>query len=357
MEGGAFQSKSLARASVNDYVFVFLHQTRADSVKSYKLFTEEYLEEEFLHPAYFYFRPDGTEYDKAERGHHMALTAQHIDKVLKQIAKEWGRGLGKKAYGEALATLEAAEKQMAAEETTAARAGLDRVSRLKARCGVKDRAVAMLRLMDAQIELLAAWRAIEDLPEQAKTGIEKALLGLDPVSALRLLRRERLELPAALAFEEQLTGFLRQTIRLDPVKLDKIYLKTGTLYCLKALFATDLPDFDGLVLQISYRTDRDKTLEGFATFNRVRPYRRHRAAVCLSARDLHYAEVANARVQLFVGDVLLAESLLAKSPADFPLEDSHVVFGPDLLKSSESLSAGARADLRLYKIGRYVPKR
>ena len=45
MEGGAFQSKSLARLSRNDALFVFLHQTREDSVASYKLITEEYLEE------------------------------------------------------------------------------------------------------------------------------------------------------------------------------------------------------------------------------------------------------------------------------------------------------------------------
>ncbi len=46
MEGGAFQSKKLAKASL-DYKFVFLHQTAEDSVPSYKLVTEEYLEEDF----------------------------------------------------------------------------------------------------------------------------------------------------------------------------------------------------------------------------------------------------------------------------------------------------------------------
>ena len=63
----------------------------------------------------------------------------------------------------------------------------------------------------------------------------------------------------------------------------------------------------------------------------------------------------NGRVQLWIADVLLQEVLLRESPAEFPPETSHVMFGPDLLKADESLSAGARADVKIFKVGRYKP--
>ncbi len=357
MEGGAFQSKSLARLSRSDAIFVFLHQTREDSVASYKLITEEYLEESFLHPAYLYFRPDGTEFDSKERMHHMAITAQRVEKVLGKIAKEWGRGLSVKEYGKALASIEAAEKLLTAESWEQAEGSLSAVTRLRARCGVKDRAKAVLRTIEARKRLLATWRAIEELPTRFAGTVEQSLKQGDPVGALRILRKERSEHEQVVAFEEALLEHLRESIRLEPLRFDKVYLSTGTLYQLKARWATDLPEFDGLTMQISYRTDRDKTLESYAVYNDVRPYGRHRAAVSLSARDLHYTEVANARVQLWLSDVLLHESLLKEAPADFPREESHLVFGPELLTAAESLSAGARADVRIFKVGRYQPQR
>ncbi len=357
MEGGAFQSKSLARLSRNDALFVFLHQTREDSVASYKLITEEYLEESFLHPAYLYFRPDGTEFDKKERMHHMAITAQHAEKVLGKIAKEWGRGLKVKEYEKALGSIETAEKLLTAENWEEAEEILSAVTRLRARCGVKDRAVAILGTVEVRKRQLADWRAIEGLPPRLAGKVEKFLESGDPVGALRIIRKERLGHERVAAFEQGLLEHLRATIRLKPLRFHRVFLSTGTLYQLKACWATDLPEFDGLGLQISYRTDRDKTLESYGIYNNVRPYQRHRAAVSLTARALHYSQVVNARVQLWIADVLLHESLLKESPVEFPPDESNVRFGPDLLRADESLSAGARADVRLYKVGRYQPMR
>jgi hypothetical protein len=355
VEGGAFQSKSLARLSKDDAIFVFLHQTRPDTVKSYKLITEEYLEESFNHPAYLYFRPDGTEFDKKERMHHMAITAQRAEKVLKKISKEWGRSLKVKDYEKALETIKSAEELLVAENWEEASGLLSGVTRLRARCGVKDRAKAILSTIEARKRLLADWRAIEELPRLLQQRVEQTLKKGDPAGALRLLRKERSDLVPVAEFEKQVIAHLRETIRLEPLRFDKVLLSTGILYQLKACWATDLPEFDGLAIQISYRTDREKTLESYGIYNDVRPYGRHRAASSLTARDLHYAEVVNGRVQLWIADVLLHEALLKESPAEFPPETSHVMFGPDLLSADESLSSGAKAEVKVFKVGRYKP--
>lgn len=355
MEGGAFQNKSLARMSRNDAIFVFLHQTREDTIASYKLITEEYLDEEFLHPAYLYFRPDGTEYDKKERMHHTALSAQRIEGVLKRIGKEWGKSLTVKEYEKALGETEAAEDLLRGEDWRDAANLLTGVTRLRARCGVKDRAQAMLRTIDAWKQLLTEWRAIEGAPRALAKKVDEALLAGDPSRALVLLRKEHSDHAQVVAVEQKLIAHLREAIRLEPLRFDKVLLSTGTLYMLKARWATDLPEFDGLGIQLSYFTSREQTLQSYGVYENMRPCSRHCAAVSLTARGLHYAEVANARVQLWIGDVMLHEAKLSDEPAGFPPEESHVLTGPDLLTSAESLSAGARADVRLFKVGVYQP--
>ncbi len=357
MEGGAFQNKSLARVSRNDAIFVFLHQTREDSVKSYKLITEEYLEENFQHPAYLYFRPDGTEFDQSERMHHTALPAQRIARVLRRISKEWGKHLPVLEYEKALREIKAAEDLLRTGNWEEASGLLERAAGLRARCGVRDRATAILGTIEARKRMLAEWRSIEDAPRALAGSVEQSLLEGNPVRVLQILRKDPVDDEKIAAFELGLIAYLREVIRLEPLRFEKVYLSTGTLYQLKACWATDLPEFDGLGVQISYRTDRDQTLEGYGIYENMRPYSHHRAAVSLTARGLHYAEVVNARVQLWVADVMLDEAKLHDEPADFPPEESHVQVGPDLLGASESLSAGAKADVLLFKVGKYKPIR
>ena len=86
--------------------------------------------------------------------------------------------------------------------------------------------------------------------------------------------------------------------------------------------------FSGLTLTIAYLTDKGKTLEGFATYDQVRPYKHHRAATSLSSRMLRLADVTNARLQLWIDDFLLTEQLWkADGPKEFPYEDSNVQVG------------------------------
>ncbi|MEN8151901.1 MAG: hypothetical protein ABFS86_18950, partial [Planctomycetota bacterium] len=93
---------------------------------------------------------------------------------------------------------------------------------------------------------------------------------------------------------------------------------------------------------------------GYAKFDQLRPYHHHRAATCLDSRMLKLQDVTNARVQLWLDDVLLAESLWKPDvPTEFPFEESHVIVGPDLLSEKESLGVGVRAAKTRYRVGRY----
>ena len=353
MEGGAFQSKKLAKAS-HDYVFVWLHQTQADSCASYKLVTEEFLEEEFLHPAYIFLRPDGTEIDKANRHHHEAITAQLILKILDRAQKDWGRGLSEKDYGEARASMDRALSLFVEKNEEESRKLLAGLAKLRERCGIRERAEAMLGEMAIRKKLLADWTAREGVRQGLAESVERTLRSGELVTTFRTLRKASDE--AAESFLPAVTEALKETIRLRPLRLDRVFADQRSYYYLRAEWETDLMPFSGLTLTLAYVTDEGMTLEGFGTFDRVRPYRHHRAATSLSSRMLKLQDVANARIQLWIDDFLLAESYWkADGPKEFPREDSNVVVGPDLLREEESLGVGVRAQLRRYQVGRYGP--
>jgi hypothetical protein len=335
-------------------MFVLLHQTAEDSGASYKLVTEEYLEENFLHPAYFFLRPDGTEADEANRKHHMAMTAQFILKVLNRIQKDWGRPLSVKEYTAAKAQMVDAEKLFNAGKGEEAKALLAKLSRLKARCGLKERAKAMLREMGIREKLLAAWNAKEGVPENFAKEIEHALRTGHLVKAWRMLGKS-----GETAAEEMLppvTEAIKELIRLKPLRMDKVYAESRAYYYLRAEWQTDMVPFDGLVLTLAYLAEGGKTFEGFATYDHVKPSRRHRAATSLSSRSLRLKNLVNARLQLWIDDLLIAESQWkADGPKVYPVEKSHVVVGPDLLKEEESLGVSNHSQFRKYGVGRYPP--
>jgi hypothetical protein len=353
VEGGAFQSKKLAKASV-DNMFVFLHQTAEEPSGSYKLVTEEYLEEKFEHPAYFFLRPDGTEVSELNRHHHMAITAQLILKILKKIQKDWGRPLSVKEYKAAKADMVEAEKLFLAGKGEEAKKLLTKLSRLKARCGLKARASAMLSEMEVREKLLAAWNAKEGVPEKFAGEIEYSLRTGELVKAWRALRKS-----GETAAEEMVppvTEALKELIRLRPLRMDKVYADTRAYYYLRAEWRTDMVPFDGLVLTLAYLAEGGKTFEGYATYDHVKPNNRHRAATSLSSRDLRLKNLVNARIQLWVDDLLIGESLWKpERPKDFPVEKSHVVVGPDLLKENESLGVSSHSNFKNYAVGRYPP--
>ena len=347
MEGGAFRTKSFEKTSRN-YVFVYQHQTREDSVDSYRLVTEEYLPEDFLHPAYFFLRPDGTEADPANRHHHEALSAGQMEKILAGIQKEWGRGLDEKDYAAAKAKLEEAEAHLAAGEREAAVPLLEELAKLRERCGIKDRAKAWLTLIGEADALLPA-------VAEASADAAKSLGALDVVGAWRTLGRMDGEAPEALA--GKLLDAIRAHVRLAPVRLERVFLSTGSLYYLRAEWATELPQFDGLVLQLSYLTDAPKSFEGFAKYREMEPFGHHRAAFSMSHRAFRLKDVVNGRAQLWLDGVLLGESLKAETPADFPWVDESVMEGPELLGEDDTLGARVKAKLEDYRIGRYPPAR
>ncbi|MHC4860350.1 MAG: hypothetical protein ACYTDY_09700 [Planctomycetota bacterium] len=344
----------MAKASLK-YVFVFLHQTREDSRPSYELVTKEYLEESFLHPVYFFLRPDGTELDKKHRHHHEALAGQQILKILQKIQKEWGPGLSIEQYEKAKADLAKADELLAAGDEDGAKGILEKLAKLKARCGVKDRAKAMLIEIELTRRLLEAWRKKEGVPPALGEQVAKGLSGRDLVAVFKMLRAAKPK-PApdpVGSFLDEVTIALREAIRLNPVRLDEVYIGTRTFYYLRAEWETSLSPFDGLVLQIGYVTDQPKTLEGWAVFDKVAPHKHHRAACSLSSLDLRLRDVANVRAQLWIGDFLLHESLLKKEPTQFPEEQSHVTVGPDLLRVDETLGVSSHSRLREYNVGRY----
>lgn len=353
MEGGAFQSKKVAKASL-DYVFVFQHQTRASSCDSYKLVTEKWLPEDFLHPVYLFLRPDGIEANEEDRNYHTALSGQKILKVLQKIQKEWGPGLRKKKYEAANAEIDEANALMAKGDWKGGEKLLRKVAGMKARCGVRDRAAATLAGLDVRKELVEAWRGIEGVGKDRGVEVDRLLAAGDLPGAYRILRRAAREGPET-EFRERVVEALRKMIRLEPVRFEKLILKAGTYHYVYAEWATDLPPFDGLVLQLSYVTDRDRTLESYGVYDSVAPNRHHRAAVSLSYRDLRMQEVENVRVQLWVEDVLLHESLWKESPTEFPEDTSHVKWGPELMTEEDNLGVSNHSKLRESVIGRYSP--
>jgi hypothetical protein len=161
------------------------------------------------------------------------------------------------------------------------------------------------------------------------------------------------ETPVAKALRPAAVEALRATIRLRPVRMDRVFLDDRSLYYLKARRETDLPEVSGLAMQIGYVDDKGKTYEGWAIYDGMKPSARHMAATSLSSRDLRLADIANARVQLWLDDLLIAESLLKPEPKEFPVEESNVLVGPDLLGPDETLNAGTRARMRKYTPGRY----
>ena len=141
----------------------------------------------------------------------------------------------------------------------------------------------------------------------------------------------------------------------DPLFNLRVFADQRSYYYLRAEWETDLLPFDGLAAQISYRTDEGKSVEGYGIWDRVAASKHHRAATSLTRKYMHYADMVNGRVQLWLDDVLLHESLLEKEPSDFPPETSHIVYGPDLLGAGETLGSGVRGKLREYEVGRYPP--
>jgi len=355
VEGGTFQSKKLAKAS-HDYLFVWLHQTEPDSCESYKLVTEEFLEETFLHPAYIYLRPDGTEIDKDYRAHHMAVAAQPMLKILSTAQREWGRGLSEKEYAEGRETMAKALGLFVDRQEAEAAKLLRGVAKLRARCGLRERAKAMLVEMEIRKRLLADWTAREGVREGLAKSVERTLRNGELVTTFRTLVKAGDD--AAKDFLPVVTEALRETIRLRPLRMDKVYADNRAYYYLRAEWATDLMPFSGLTVTLAYVTEKGKTLEGFAKYDRMRPYKRHRAATSLSSRMLRLQDLTNARIQLWIDDFLLAESHWKDDgPKEFPYEESNVVVGPDLLREEETLGAGVKADLRRYSVGRYPPAR
>lgn len=355
MEGGTFQSKSLAASSRKDAVFVFLHQTQAASDPSYAITTREYFEEDFFHPAYVFLRPDGTELDKKHRNHHLTISAGYIDDVFAGIRKEWGsKGLSPEAWEKTKASLAEAEEATVAGDPEKARGIFKRVAGSKTRCGAKDRALAALRVLDLRASTAEAWQALEGIDESLRAGVGKLLSAGDLGGALLALdKAPGIGVGSALAgFRNTLLAGLKEAIRLSPARLDRVFLSTGTYYYLRAQWATDLPVVNDLAVQLSYVTSRAETREGYAVYDAVRPYGRHRACVSMTSRDFGVADLSNARVQLWLGKHLLHESLFKAEPSEFPEEASHVTVGPDLLDAKETLGANVKADLREYEVGR-----
>lgn len=347
VEGGAFRATSIEKAS-RDAVFVYQHQTRPDSAESYRLVAEEWLPEEFEHPVYLILRPDGTEADPANRHYHQALPARQIEKMIDGVARDWGRGLSGRDWEEARDALAGAEEQIAAGKVDEALPALEKLAKLRARCGVKDRAAALL-------DLIGRARALAGAVAETNAPAAARLAALDLVGAWRLLRKSTAE--GADAAAERILAEIRRFVRLRPVRLDKLLLSTGTLYYLRAEWETDLPAFDGLVLQLGYLTEAPKSFEGFATFDRVEPYRHHRAAFSMRSVDFRLKDVVNARAELWLDGVLVAEKRLAEKPAEFPYETQSVMVGPDLLTESDTLGSHVKATLRKYELGRYRPSR
>ncbi|MEN8151715.1 MAG: hypothetical protein ABFS86_18005, partial [Planctomycetota bacterium] len=303
MEGGAFQSKKMAKAT-HEYVFVWQHQTEPDSCESYKLVTEEFLEETFLHPAYIYLRPDGTEIDKELRDHHMSIPGQKMLQILDRAQKEWGRGLTEAEYAKHRETMKEAEELFVARKGEEAKKLLKGLGKLRQRCGLKERAKAMLAEMAVREKLLAEWNAREDTRPALKASIERSLRIGEIVPAWRTLRKASDDV--AEEFEKKVLEALSELIRLKPIRLDRVFADQRSYYYLRAEWETDLMPFTGLVLTLAYMTDRDRTLGGYAKFDQLRPYRHHRAATSLDSRMLKLQDVTNARVQLWLDDVLLA---------------------------------------------------
>jgi hypothetical protein len=326
-----------------------------DSQPSYKLITEKYLPEDFLHPAYFFLRPDGTEADEANRHHHEALPGQRILKILKAIARDWGRGLDRKSWLEAKKEIALAELQCLSGGWEGARERLTKVAALRARCGVKEQAKALLATLDARHRLLEEWRGLEGVPEVLVPRVAEALAAGNFPDVWRAIRNHRgsAKIPPVNAFREKVEEVLLEGIRLKPVVLDRIDLSGRTYWTLKAEWETTLPEIDGLVVQLSYLTERERTHESYVVLDDVRPYARHRAACCLDSRQLRLADVVNLKVELWLDDLPLHTSRLEEEPARFPEDESHVLFGPDLMEPHESLAAGGRYEIREFHVGRY----
>jgi hypothetical protein len=352
VEGGAFQSKKLAKAS-QDFIFVWQHQTAADSCDSYRLVTEEFLPKDFLHPAYFFLRPDGTEVSKENRHHHEAISAQLILRILEETQKEWGKPLSGKDYEKAKAELAEAEAHYFASRADEARAVLEKLSRRRERCGVKERARTMLRDLEVRDRLLEAFRAEvpgDDPPEDLRRPEEMIRRGrLDALYRWLGARDDGL----SKALLPKVVEALRESIRLKPLKMDRVFLDDKSLYYLKAEWETDLAQISALVMQIGYVTDKKETFEGWAVYDEVRPSTHHRAATSLSSRDLRLADLVNARVQLWLDGLLLHESRLKPEATEFPEQAGNVIIGPDLLGPDETLNSGAQANMRTYQVGRY----
>jgi hypothetical protein len=318
-------------------VFVLLHQTREDCKPSYALLTREYLPEDFFHPAYFFLRPDGSEVDTANRHCHEALAAKQMVDILKDIRKAWGPGLTEADYAKHKAALAAAEKLVTDGDAAAARTALKPLAALKARCGLADRARACLRFLDA-VEALAKELPAGEVAERARRG--------DLAGALRELRRRASTDEASRAAADRVLEVIRSFVKLARVRYEPLVLAGVSYHYLRAEWSTDLPAFSGLTVELGYLADDGRALLGFGTFDEVAPFCRHRAAAGLTGGFLRGARVANLRVRLFIGDVLLAETLLAPAPAEFPAEADGVRTGPDLLSPDETLGTNVRGRLR-----------
>ncbi len=352
MEGGTFQSPSLARAS-RKYVFVLLHQTREDSRESYRLITEEYLPEEFLHPVYFFLRPDGTEVDAGNRHHHEALGPSQILKILDGIQRRWGRGLTEKEYAKHGPVFAEGRALFSRGKPAEAAERLAPLAGLKARCGLRDRAAAMRDTARVSADLASEWREL-GCPERALfRGVAGALRAGDLPGAWRRLRA-RAEEGRLRAFREKIESELRRRIRLLPVRLSRVVAGGHIYWYLKAAWRSDLPAFDGLVLQLGYLCEGPRTCEGYARFDRVEPAPHHRAALSAAARDLRLRDVLDARARLWLDGLLLHESHHRRPPRAFPaMEDGHVLVGPDLLRKEDALAVDYRAKLVDYRLGTY----
>jgi hypothetical protein len=356
MEGGVLQQRKLEKAS-KDFVFVWQHQTQADSKDSYKVITEEYFEEDFFHPAYLFIRPDLTEADPANRHHHESVSAQFILKTLRKIQKEWGKGLSEKDAEKPMAELASVEQPAAVGNWEVALPVLEKLAKLKARCGIRERAKRLLRLKEVGDELREGWN-----PFVAKFGRAVSRKAGDAIRKSQLVWLYRIvegeTAPEGMekewaAYRDQVVAAMRETIRLRPVTMQKVFLSTGSYRYLRAVWQTDLPEFPGLVAHLAFLTSHPKTIEGHAVYDDVKQHLHHRAALSITTRDLRLRKITNLRVQLWIDGLLLHESLLNESPTEFPEDTSNVKVGPALLEEQDSLGVWTHSRVRDYRLGRY----
>jgi hypothetical protein len=332
-------------------VFVFLHRDRAETILDYKRFTIEFLPEEFLHPQFFFLRPDGTEIDETLRNEHHAYAASQIVKILEtRIWPVTGKGLTPKLRDKAEQDLAKAKEALDAGKLDVAERALAPVLKLKPACGVKDRAAMLSDEIRARGELAAAWNELAATLTDPPAEVAGAIATGDWMGARKTLLRRGAE---ARGLVGRIEEAVRKQFAVDEAHYQLIIAQDRGHHYLEVSFRTGPPIVESLTLEISALSQKGEVFEGHTLLHNLPPSSRHMACATLSSMALRGNLVQSFRARLYLGDLLVGEKIADGAPAAWPEPPARdVKTGPDFFQPGDAYHTSSEVVPEEIRVGR-----